>query len=431
MSKIDSKSNVFEKYALGEIPREDRQPWYSIALIWAGVLICVPALMVGGALITGLTLAKAIIAGVIGYTIVVTYMSFQGMQGTDLGRPTVINASSSFGQSGARILISLFLAIGCLGWFGVQANVCGSAFTEIISSWTGLTIPVWLSSLIWGLIMLTTAIVGFNALKYLNYIAVPSLIILCIYGTYLSLTQYGVQVLASYKPTTPMPFVQGIAISVGLFAVGGVIAADYSRYARNRGESVLSSVLGIWPAGILLLVMGALMAVVAGSYDITMVLTKLGIPAVGLVILILATWTSNAVNAYSGGLAITNMFQLADDKRGLATGIAGGVGTILAVAGIINQFINYLMLLTSAIPPIAGVMIADYWILKKGDASRWSSTPGINWGGVISWVLGVIASNAVKIGIAPLNGIVVAMLSYLIISALVKQSSPALERKDV
>ena len=89
--------------------------------------------------------------------------------------------------------------------------------------------------------MLSTAIIGFNAVK-MNYIAVPALIILSIYGTYSSFVKYGSSILSSYQPPTPFPFVQGIALAVGTFAVGGVIAGDFSRYARNRREAVLSSV---------------------------------------------------------------------------------------------------------------------------------------------------------------------------------------------
>lgn len=430
MSNSSQKGDVFEKYALGAIPREDRQPWYSIAVIWIGVMICIPSLMLGGALITGLSLANSILAGIVGYTIVVTFMSFQGMQGSDLGRPTVVNASSAFGEAGSRIVISLILGIGCLGWFGVQANICGSAFSGIVNTWLGVNLTVWISSLIWGLIMLATAIMGFNTLKYLNYIAVPALVILCIYGTYASISQFGTQMMSSYQPPNPFSFMQGVAVTVGAFAVGGVIAADFSRYTRSRGDAVLSSIAGVWPVGVLLLIMGAMMAVVAGTYDITQVVTKIGVPVIGLIILILATWTTNAINAYSGGLAITNLFKLSDNKRALATGIAGGIGTILALMGIIDYFISYLMVLTSFIPPIAGVMIADYWIIRKGDATRWTMKPGVNWGGMVSLALGVIAANVIKAGIAPVNGMVVSLVCYLVIAVLTKTASAASEGKE-
>lgn len=423
--------DVFEKYALEAVPKENRQSWPSIALIWIGTMICVPALMMGGALITGLNLLHALLAGIIGYTIVIIYMSFQGMQAADLGRPTVSAAIPSFGLSGSRVLISLILGISTLGWFGVQANVCGAAFSSILNTWLGVNFPIWISSLIWGLIMLSTAIMGFNAVKYLNYIAVPALIILSIYGTYSSFVEYGSSILSSYQPPTPFPFVQGIALAVGTFAVGGVIAGDFSRYARNRRDAVLSSVWGVWPAGVAMLFMGSVMALLAGTYDITQVMSTLGVPVLGLIILILATWTTNTINAYSAGIAITNLLQLPDSKRALATAMAGILGTVLAVAGIMNYFLNFLTILTSTIPPVAGVMIADYWVKKKGDPSKWFKYPGANWVGIISWIIGALAGIYLKVGIAPINAIIVSFVAYLVMISIIKQPQPALSKKKV
>lgn len=37
-------------------------------------------------------------------------------------------------------------------------------------------------TIVWGIIMLITACAGFKGLKWLNYIAVPLLVIVCLYG---------------------------------------------------------------------------------------------------------------------------------------------------------------------------------------------------------------------------------------------------------
>ena len=143
-----------EKYALDRIPDSERRSWWSIALIWAGSIISVSALMVGGLIVQGMPLVQGIIAGAIGYTIVLVLMIFQGMMGADFGVPTVITASSAFGSQGAKYVISAILAISCIGWFGVQTGICGAAFSQIMYMWVGVEIPVWLSGLIWGIIML-------------------------------------------------------------------------------------------------------------------------------------------------------------------------------------------------------------------------------------------------------------------------------------
>ncbi len=423
----EKKSGFVEQVALEQVPANQRRSWLSIALIWAGAVISVPSLMVGGAIVSGMPLGQGIAAGIVGYLIVVIFMTFQGMQGSDLGRPTVINASSAFGIKGSGFIISLVLGVSVMGWFGVQTAVTGASFSGFMGQ-LGVAFPVWLSSLIWGIIMLTTAILGYKALSYLNYIAVPALILLAVYGTTMALKNYGMEGLAAHSSTGGMSFFQGVAISVGGFAVGGVIAGDYSRYAKDRSGSILSSVVGVLPIGTALLVAGALMSVVAGTYDITQVVSTLGFPVLGFIILILATWTTNAVNAYSGGLAITNMLNLKGNKRALATAVAGGIGTILAISGIINYFISFLTVLTAGITPIAGVMIADYWIMNRGRAENWKPVPGVNWAGIISWLAGSLVGLFVSWGSQAVNAIVIAGVLYLVLSkVLVTKAAPAAE----
>lgn len=421
METVAKKIPMVKKRFTNQIPQEEKQSWGNIAFIWIGSMICVPSLMIGGLLISGLTLGKAILAAVIGYGIVVSYMIYQGMQATDTGLSTVEMAASAFGTKGGKTIISGALAVACLGWFGFQANITGSAFSQAMLLF-GMTVPVWISSLLWGFIMLSTAIYGINGLKYLNFIAVPALIVLSIYASYASISTQGIQTITNYTPEIPITFIQGVAMTVGSFALGGVIGGDYSRYAKSRGDVIKSSFLGVLPAGLFMIIMGAIMSLVSGTYDITQVLTDLGVPLLGIIVLILATWTTNTVNAYSGGLAITSLFNLDHSKRSMATAVAGILGTILAVAGIINYFTSFLSLLTSALPPVAGVMIADYWIINKGNSDVFNDLKEVNIVGIISWLLGSFAAIFIKIGIQPVNGIIVSIVSYLIIHKLLNKT---------
>ncbi len=416
MSTEKKNDGFMEKHALEAIPQSERKHWVSIAMIWIGAIISVSSLMVGGVLVSGLPLRSALLAGFTGYAIVVLFMTFQGVQGADLGRPTVSSASSAFGKSGASFIISFVIGVSVMGWFGVQTSITGSAFSSIMKDWLGVNISFQLSAAIWGVIMLMTAVYGYKALSYLNYVAVPALLIMAVYGTVSVISNYGMDSLLNYAPAAPFSFWQGVAITVGGFAVGGVIAPDYSRYAQNRNGAILSSVLGVLPMGVMLLSAGALMAIMAGSADMTQVVSNLGFPFIGLLILILATWTTNAVNAYSGGIALTSMFRLKDDKRAMATGVAGIVGTLLAVFGIMNHFIPFLMVLTTGISPIAGVMIADYWIVRKGDPAKWKEEEGVRWTGVIAWLVGFAVGYFVHLGSAPVNAIVAAMIANIVLT---------------
>ncbi|MEG2018602.1 MAG: cytosine permease [Clostridium sp.] len=63
----------------------------------------------------------------------------------------------------------------------------------------------------------------------------------------------------------------------------------------------------------------------------------------------------------------------------LLQAVAGIIGTILAVTGIMDYFIQFLTVLTTAIPPVGGVIIADYWIINKGKKENFTPKEGVNW----------------------------------------------------
>ena len=101
-----------------------------------------------------------------------------------------------------------------------------------------------------------------------------------------------------------------------------------------------------------MLLTGALMSVVTGQYDISAILASLGVPFVGLVALVLATWTTNVTNAYSGGLALSNLLGFDESKFKVTTGVAGAIGTLLAAFGLLNAFQGFLSLMSALIPPL-------------------------------------------------------------------------------
>ena len=413
-----------------EIKAEERQSWGSIAMVWIGSVICVPALMIGGMLGAGLSLGSCVLAILVGYALICVFMSFMGMEGCDTGLPTAVMASCALGEKGAKYIISTILAISCIGWFGIQAAVCGASFSSMFGDMTGIAIPAWLSSVVWGIIMLLTACFRFAGLKWLNKIAVPLLGIVLAYTLIYTLVNNGTDALSGYVPTAPMSFVSAVSATVGSFVVAAAISGDYCRFARSRSDVVKSSVVGVLPAGLAILMIGAILAICTGTYDISVVLASSGLPLVGLIALILATWTTNVSNAYSGGLSLSVLLGQDEKKSQLTTAISGIVGTILAAVGILNSIQGFLSLLSAIVPALMGTMIADYWIMGKGKVEHFRQREGFYAPGVISFLLGALVACItggtfasipflaflnLPFFIGPINGIVVAMVVYILL----------------
>lgn len=416
MTSSNNKSKT-ENVALGRIDLSERKSWLSIGFIWSGILICVPALMVGGMVGTSMTIGKAIFSMLLGYICILVFMIPLGISSADLGLPTVMNASRSFGIGGSRVIVSIIIAISMVGWFGFQANVCGNSFSQIMGDYLSISIPVWVSSIIWGAIMLMTAVLGIGMIRYLNMVAVPLLLFGLLYGLYYGLVQMdGATVLSAYEPQQEMSVLTGMNLTMSGFITGAVTAGDYTRYAKSRGDTVKACLVGVVPAGVAVLGIGAILAVIAGTGDLTIVLSNTNLPVLGLLILVFATWTTATSSAYAGGIAGVNVLKLKDDKRAMLTLILGIVGIGLAAGGIIDHFVEFLNFLTNMTPPVAGVLVAEYFVFCKGKAEHWKPTKGANIVGIAAWLCGVIGSMLLGSFFVPsINAIIISFVIYLVL----------------
>lgn len=403
-----------ESTTLTVVPEEERKGWIEVAFIHSGIMICVPSLLIGGLLALAMPVWQAVLAGCTGYALVMFFTCFTAMQGSDLGMPSCVVMQSCFGKLGSRFLVSVLLTLSLVGWFGVNNAVCGSAFSNLMQTSFGIDVPLSVSTLIWGIVMLTTAVYGISAMGKLNFIAVPALLIVCIIGCFLALKQHGSEGLNTEIETT-MTFIQGVTLTTGFLTMQVTTAADITRYQTGRKNTLKATLWGTTPAGILMLVIGILMAKIAGQHDISLVLIDIGLPILGMIVLILAAWTTNTSNIYLAGIDIVNVLNLKDDKRAVVTLLAGVFGTLLAVFGVMNQFETFITWLGAAFSPMAGVLLADYWVMMKGDAKNWKPREGFCWKGIIAWLAGFVLNIFVTQGLVLVQSIVFSGIIYVIL----------------
>jgi cytosine permease len=391
--------------------------WLGLATIWFGGMISVPSLIIGSTLVAGLPFWQAMLAGLIGFSVVVAYMSLESVAAVDQRLDTVDLASSSFGRNGSNLVVGLALGVSLLGWFGVQSGVAGGSISKIGMISFGVDISPGWASLVVGLLMMLTAVFGFKYLKWLNYLAVPCKVALVVYAVTMAFQSRSFDVITMYRPDPArrLDFLTAIGLSIGFFSVGGVISPDYARHARTRMDAVLGSVLGLLPAALGLTACGAMLAIIQNTYDIVEIYSKLGRPILALTVLIIATWTTNVMNAYSSGLAINQLMHWPVERRRLATLIAGTIGSLLAASGILANFMGFLMVLTITIPPIAGVLISDYWITR---AYVRDTKQAYNLNGLVAWACGALSMLLMSHPLKSVIGIAVSAGVYFVLARL-------------
>lgn len=153
-----------------KIDESQRQSWLSIAAVWAGGMICVPCLMIGGVLAGGgLSLGQIVLSILIGYGLICVYMICIGMQPAMTGLPGVRDGLRALGEKGGSDISSApFLPLPVSVGSVSSLPPCGSAFASMVANMLGTEAsPVFvsISSIVWGVIMLLTACVGFKGLQ--------------------------------------------------------------------------------------------------------------------------------------------------------------------------------------------------------------------------------------------------------------------------
>lgn len=403
-----------EELILNPIPLSERTGWRAPLFNILGCNVAISELMVGGALIAGLSLRDLIGVSVAGNLLLVLILCLQGYMGCKEGMNTYVLAQGAFGKKGGQMIIALILGITSFGWFGIQAGVAGLSLQKIFPD-LNLTLVI----VVLGFLMMLFAAMGFNTMAIFNYIAVPPLVLLMIWGVFRIVAGGNWEALWSYAPLNPISVTDGVNSVVGLIIVGAVISPDYLRYTRGIKDIFYIGLIGFALISIFQQVSAGIIAMNAPSWDITEVLAKQGFSSIAFLILLLAAWSTNLSNAYSGGLALKTLFP--SFRRVTLTMIAGLIGTAIAASGIIFKFIAFLSFLSMLVPPIAGVMWVDYYGLHK---RRLVLRDGIRWTAIVSWLTGAFVSwisSCYSFGLPPINGIVVAGIVHYILSVNVSE----------
>lgn len=95
----------------------------------------------------------------------------------------------------------------------------------------------------------------------------------------------------------------------------------------------------------------------------------------------------------------------------------GVFGSILGAFGMANYFVNWLNILGIGVPPMAGIILADYFIInkRKYDIDQDVDLKAWNIKALIAWTLAGVVGYTVNWGIVSLNSLVVAMVVYVIL----------------
>ncbi len=403
------------------VPENERQPWHIPAIIFGGLEFCIPVLMVGGILIGNFSLYEVIGILLIGLCFFQWIgNAVQGYIGAKTGLSSTALASLSFGTRQAKIVVGIVILVLTLGWWAIQTAVASDALCALLEINRGERPFLYvLCTFFIGIFFAIPSILGYASIKWVDFIAMPAGLVLVAVAIYLSVQNFGMDNLLNYQPEGSMSFIEAINLVISINVAQWLIAPDYTRFAKPRWKDNILIPLGIIVVGFPLFIVGGIMSIGTGNADIVLVMQNLGFPAWGFVVLWIATWTSQLVSNYTGGLVLCTIFNTHGDKerKGL-TLLFALIGIVLALMGIMNQFVNFLYLTALVVPVIAGIIMAHFFFRDKLSLNfnkSWNWTATFNM--LLGLIVGYVTQYIYPIGIPAVLSLLVSGMSYVLISA--------------
>ncbi|SHG75765.1 cytosine permease [Ferrimonas marina] len=396
------------EYGLEPVPSHARKPFLSLTLVMLGLTFFSASMWTGGALGTGLDLSQFLWAVLLGNLLLGAYTATLGYIGAKTGLSTHLLARYSFGVKGSW-LPSALLGGTQVGWFGVGVAM----FAYPVQKFTGADAHILV--MVAGLAMTATVYFGISALMVLSAIAVPAIAVLGGYSVYLASDSIGGwSAFAALTPEEPIDFNLALAMVVGSFISAGTLTADFVRYGRSPKAAVLITLIAFFIGNSLMFLFGAAGAAATGQADISEVMVLQGLLVPAIIVLGLNIWTTNDNALYASGLGFANITGF--DAKSLSM-LNGLLGTLFAM-WLYHNFVGWLTFLSAAIPPIGGVLIADY-LLNRARYRDFANAQfaSVRWSALAAVAIGVGAGHLLP-GVVPINAVLAAAASFVLLSRL-------------
>lgn len=410
-----------DDYALARVPRSARYSWWSVAVQRFGQVSALSQFLLGSTLGFGMSFWGAFWAFTFGAIILELVSILVGIIGAKEGLQTsLLGRWTGFGYGGSSV-VGIAIGISLIGWFGIQSGVSAEGLVSLTQ-----VLPAWAWSLIFGLAVTLVVMGGFGSMKWVAYITVPAFLVLVAWSITRELSGHSFGDLVRSAPAgEPISLLTGTTLVAGGFIVGAVITPDMTRFNRSSADVVKQTVVGFTVGEYLIGMSGVLLAHAIGSANIITIVTS-SVGWVGVLVIILGTVKINDWNLYSSSLGAVNFLGIILKRpvnRGLLTLVIGVIGSVLAAAGILDAFTNFLILLGVAFPPIVGIMVAEYFVVKlwRGelDATREAGTlPATSptWvpATLVIWLASSLIGKYVEWGLPSINSLVVAFVLYVV-----------------
>jgi NCS1 family nucleobase:cation symporter-1 len=408
-----------------------RRNWttYNYAALWISMAHCIPTYMLAsGLMASGMNWKQALLTILLGNTIVLIPILLNSHPGTKYGIPFPVFARAAYGTLGSN-LPALMRAIVACGWFGIQAWIGGEAlhtfFSAIFPGWPtllgagfgGHTTTAWLSFLLFWAINVAIIYRGMDLLRKVENWAAPFVLVMTAI-----LLWWAIDKANGLGPLLAQPgkfptfreffpvFVPSLTAMIGYWATLSLNMPDFTRFGKSQREQAIGQVVALPTTMTVFAAMGVLITsatvIIFGRaiWDPVQLVAQFKAPVVVAISMFTAVVATLAVNIAANVVSPANDFANAFPRLirfrtgGLITGIIGILMQPWKLLADPQGYIfQWLLGYSGGLGSIAGVLIADYWLVRRTELSledlylpngAYRYSRGWNWKAVAATLVG-------------------------------------------
>ena len=405
------------EWGIEPVPVEARRLGFlDYAVLWGDLGVGLLVMAAGALLVPGLGLPQALLAILLGTLVGNLLLAATGYIGSRTGAPTMVLLRPSLGRWGSFLPTALNV-LQLIGWGAFEIIIMAQAADLISRRFLGFSnYAFW--AILFGLWCTLMAIGGPLVVvrQWLEKFAVWLVLLTTIWLTIYLATAYDLGAAWRRPGTGEMPFWLAVDLVAAMPISWMPLVADYNRFARRPGPAFWGTYIGYLIANVWFYALGALLLLTAQTGQLVEAIGALAIGWIVLPIILVDETDEAFADIYSAAVSLQNIWPRV--RQALFAILIGGICLILALTIPLAQYENFLLLIGTAFVPLFGVLVADYFVLRRAYTEEDLYRPAsVRPEGLIAWAFGVAIYQALT-RLAPSVGatfptFVVSFLLYL------------------
>jgi NCS1 family nucleobase:cation symporter-1 len=332
-------------------------------LLWGNLSISLLVIVLGAFLVPALSLPTALLAILVGAIAGNLLLALAGLIGSDARVPGMVLLRAPLGRRGSYAPTVLNVAQN-LGWSTFELIIISIAAAKLSDSVFGFSAR-WAWAIAFGVVSIALGLLGPIGFvrRYVKKFAAWAVLASIVYLTWWVLDKSHLHAFWAAKGQGGMSFGQGVDLVIGSIVSWTPLAADYTRFTRDRRSAFWGTGVGYFVPTLWCFGIGCLLVLARNIGAPQQIPAAVAAGSAGILALLALTVDESDeafADIYSTAVSLQNLLPRVPQR--LLIVLVGGAATVGAVEINLRHYQDFLLLLGSVFVPLFGVLLAD-WLL--------------------------------------------------------------------